>query len=91
MRERKLYTNSDYCDSFGSVGPDAHGTLWSSHRYLLHGPPGTGKTSLIVSIANALEFNIYDLELTTVVELRRYLAGTKDVASFGKPGGLERA
>jgi Ni2+-binding GTPase involved in maturation of urease and hydrogenase len=33
---------------------------------LLHGPPGTGKTSLIMAIANALEFNIYDLELTTV-------------------------
>jgi hypothetical protein len=31
MRERKLYTNSDYCEGFGSVGPDAHGTLWSSH------------------------------------------------------------
>ncbi|XP_078169435.1 AAA-ATPase At3g28510-like [Carex rostrata] len=34
--------------------------------YLLHGPPGTGKSSMISAIANFLEYDIYDLELTTV-------------------------
>jgi chaperone BCS1 len=32
--------------------------------YLLWGPPGTGKSSLIAAIANHLRFDIYDLELT---------------------------
>ncbi|XP_074577169.1 AAA-ATPase At3g50940-like [Curcuma longa] len=47
--------------------------------YLLHGPPGTGKTSLIAAIANMLEFDVYDLELTAVhsnTALRRLLAST---------------
>ena len=35
--------------------------------YLLCGPPGTGKISLIAAIANLLEFDIYDFELHTVV------------------------
>jgi hypothetical protein len=29
-------------------------------------PIGTGKTSLVTPITNLLEFNIYDLEITTV-------------------------
>ena len=35
--------------------------------YLLCGPPGTGKISLIAAIANLLEFKIYDFEFHTVV------------------------
>jgi hypothetical protein len=34
--------------------------------YLLHGPLGTDNTNLIAAITNLLEFDIYDLELTTV-------------------------
>ncbi|XP_050210750.1 AAA-ATPase At3g28510-like [Mercurialis annua] len=44
--------------------------------YLLYGPPGTGKSSLIAAIANYLDYNIYDIELTAVkdnTELRKLL------------------
>lgn len=45
----------------------------------MHGPPGTGKTSLVAAIANLLEFDVFDLELTTVptnTHLRRLLVST---------------
>ncbi|OVA13026.1 AAA+ ATPase domain [Macleaya cordata] len=54
------------------------GRAWK-RGYLLYGPPGTGKTSLIASIANFLEFDIYDLELTAVSsnsQLRKLLIST---------------
>ncbi|KAI3957282.1 hypothetical protein MKW92_002128 [Papaver armeniacum] len=54
------------------------GRSWK-RGYLLYGPPGTGKTSLIASIANFLEFDIYDLELTAVSsnsQLRKLLIST---------------
>ncbi|KAI3863013.1 hypothetical protein MKX03_023568 [Papaver bracteatum] len=41
------------------------GKAWK-RGYLLYGPPGTGKTSLIAAIANHLEFDVYDMELTSV-------------------------
>ncbi|XP_050224723.1 AAA-ATPase ASD, mitochondrial-like [Mercurialis annua] len=47
--------------------------------YLLHGPPGTGKSTMIAAMANLLNYDIYDLELTTVKnnsELRRLLIET---------------
>ncbi|CAN1162875.1 AAA-ATPase ASD, mitochondrial [Linum perenne] len=34
--------------------------------YLLYGPPGTGKSTMIAAIANFLNYDIYNLELTTV-------------------------
>ncbi|KAK1317898.1 hypothetical protein QJS10_CPA05g02383 [Acorus calamus] len=54
------------------------GRAWK-RGYLLYGPPGTGKTSLIAAIANFLEFDVYDLELTAVTsnsQLRKLLIST---------------
>ncbi|KAJ0254050.1 AAA-ATPase [Hirschfeldia incana] len=48
--------------------------------YLLFGPPGTGKSTMISAIANFLEYDVYDLELTTVKdnsELKKLLLDTK--------------
>ncbi|KAL4377618.1 hypothetical protein GQ457_02G011360 [Hibiscus cannabinus] len=47
--------------------------------YLLYGPPGTGKSTMIAAMANFLNYDIYDLELTTVknnTELRKLLTET---------------
>ncbi|CAN7012857.1 unnamed protein product [Brassica rapa subsp. trilocularis] len=54
------------------------GKAWK-RGYLLYGPPGTGKSSLIAAMANHLNFDIYDLELSAVnnnSELRRLLIAT---------------
>ncbi|KAK9071422.1 hypothetical protein SSX86_009991 [Deinandra increscens subsp. villosa] len=54
------------------------GKAWK-RGYLLYGPPGTGKSSLIAAMANYLNFDIYDLELTDIKsnsELRRLLVAT---------------
>jgi Domain associated at C-terminal with AAA/ATPase family associated with various cellular activities (AAA) len=54
------------------------GKAWK-RGYLLYGPPGTGKSSMISAIANFLEYDIYDLELTTVKsnsELRKLFIET---------------
>ena len=48
--------------------------------YLLFGPPGTGKSTMISAIANFLEYDVYDLELTTVKDnskLKKLLLDTK--------------
>ncbi|CAN6299270.1 unnamed protein product [Urochloa humidicola] len=53
------------------------GRAWK-RGYLLYGPPGTGKSSLIAAMANYLNFDIYDLEMTEVKcnsDLRRLLVG----------------
>jgi replication-associated recombination protein RarA len=44
------------------------GKSWK-RSYLLHGPPGTGKSSMIAvtAMANYLDYDIYDVELTSVV------------------------
>uniref|UniRef100_A0A0D9V007 AAA+ ATPase domain-containing protein n=1 Tax=Leersia perrieri TaxID=77586 RepID=A0A0D9V007_9ORYZ len=47
--------------------------------YLLYGPPGTGKSTMIAAMANYLDYDIYDVELTVVKDnndLRRLLIET---------------
>ncbi|XP_043704601.1 AAA-ATPase ASD, mitochondrial-like [Telopea speciosissima] len=54
------------------------GKAWK-RGYLLYGPPGTGKSSMIAAMANLLEYDVYDLELTAVkdnTELRKLLIET---------------
>ncbi|PWA93037.1 ATPase, AAA-type, core [Artemisia annua] len=54
------------------------GKSWK-RGYLLYGPPGTGKSSMIAAMANLLEYDIYDLELTSVqdnTDLRKLLIRT---------------
>ncbi|KAK9814148.1 hypothetical protein WJX72_001281 [[Myrmecia] bisecta] len=49
--------------------------------YFLYGPPGTGKSSLVAAMANHLNFDLYDLELTEVrtnAQLRSLLVQVKD-------------
>ncbi|KAF8749742.1 hypothetical protein HU200_012541 [Digitaria exilis] len=41
------------------------GKAWK-RGYLLFGPPGTGKSTMIAAMANFLEYDVYDLELTAV-------------------------
>ncbi|CAN8300363.1 unnamed protein product [Cochlearia groenlandica] len=56
------------------------GKAWK-RSYLLYGPSGTGKTSLVAAMANYLKFDIYDLHLASVkgdMELKRSLLGTKN-------------
>ncbi|KAF3593093.1 hypothetical protein DY000_02025757 [Brassica cretica] len=43
------------------------GKAWK-RGYLLFGPPGTGKSTMIAAMANFLEYDVYDLELTTVMD-----------------------
>ncbi|CAO2186153.1 unnamed protein product [Urochloa humidicola] len=55
------------------------GKAWK-RGYLLYGPPGTGKSSMIAAMANYLDYDIYDVELTSVssnTDLRRMFIDTK--------------
>lgn len=54
------------------------GKAWK-RGYLLYGPPGTGKSTMISAIANFLEYDVYDLELTAIksnTELRKIFLET---------------
>ncbi|WCJ20847.1 P-loop containing nucleoside triphosphate hydrolases superfamily protein [Euphorbia peplus] len=64
-----------------SKGKDYYAKIGKAWKrgYLLYGPPGTGKSTMIAAIANFLNYDIYDLELTTVKdnsELRTLLIET---------------
>lgn len=51
------------------------GKAWK-RGYLLYGPPGTGKSTMIAAMANLLNYDVYDLELTAVkdnTELKKLL------------------
>ncbi|KAL8495881.1 hypothetical protein ACS0TY_019846 [Phlomoides rotata] len=43
------------------------GRAWK-RGYLLYGPPGSGKSSLIAAMANFLRYDVYDLELSKVTD-----------------------
>ncbi|KAJ4801424.1 P-loop containing nucleoside triphosphate hydrolases superfamily protein [Rhynchospora pubera] len=54
------------------------GKAWK-RGYLLYGPPGTGKSTMIAAIANFLEYDVYDLELTAIknnMELKKIFLET---------------
>ncbi|KAH7532590.1 hypothetical protein FEM48_Zijuj04G0037500 [Ziziphus jujuba var. spinosa] len=56
------------------------GKTWK-RGYLLYGPLGTGKSTMISTMANYLKYDIYDLELTAVkdnVDLRKLLIDTSN-------------
>jgi hypothetical protein len=63
-------------------GKDYHarvGKAWK-RGYLLYGPPGTGKSAMVAAMANHLDYDVYDIELTSVhsnTDLRRLFIETK--------------
>lgn len=68
-----LLTFSQSRDFYARIGK-----AWK-RGYLLYGPPGTGKSTMIAAMANLLEYNVYDLELTAVkdnTDLRKLLIET---------------
>ncbi|CAN6845101.1 unnamed protein product [Brassica oleracea] len=71
MRDLTAFTNGK--DYYKKIGKG-----WK-RGYLLYGPPGTGKSTMISAMANFLNYNIYDLELTAIKnnsELRKILTAT---------------
>ncbi|KAG4958782.1 hypothetical protein AAZX31_13G051500 [Glycine max] len=54
------------------------GKAWK-RGYLLYGPPGTGKSTMVAAMANFMNYDVYDLELTAVKDnsdLRKLLINT---------------
>ncbi|KAJ6737899.1 BCS1 AAA-TYPE ATPASE [Salix koriyanagi] len=72
--KKDLITFSKRKDYYAKIGK-----AWK-RGYLLYGPPGTGKSSMIAAMANLLDYDVYDIELTTIKdnsELRKLLIDTK--------------
>ncbi|XP_062116362.1 AAA-ATPase ASD, mitochondrial-like [Humulus lupulus] len=68
-----LLTFSQSKDFYARIGK-----AWK-RGFLLYGPPGTGKSTMIAAMANLLNYDVYDLELTAVkdnTELRKLLIET---------------
>ncbi|CAN6180693.1 unnamed protein product [Urochloa humidicola] len=81
MHPEKKRTIMDDLDEFRNSKDyyERIGRAWK-RGYLLYGPPGTGKSSLIAAMANYLNYDIYDIELTTVPsnnDLRKLFIETK--------------
>ncbi|KAA8515735.1 hypothetical protein F0562_018654 [Nyssa sinensis] len=78
-QEKKKQLMDDLTDfSEGKEFYHKVGRAWK-RGYLLYGPPGSGKSSLIAAMANFLCYDVYDLELTKVSdnsELRALLIQT---------------
>jgi chaperone BCS1 len=71
----------DDLDAFRS-GKDYYARIGKAWKrgYLLYGPPGTGKSTMVAAMANYLEYDVYNIELTSVatnVELQRLFIETK--------------
>lgn len=81
MHPEKKKEIKDDLDMFRK-GKEYHarvGKPWK-RGYLLYGPPGTGKSTMVAAMANYLDYDVYDLELTSVktnTELRKLLIETK--------------
>ncbi|CAD6256330.1 unnamed protein product [Miscanthus lutarioriparius] len=81
-RHRKLVLDS-YLPKDRPRSEEYHskvGKAWK-RGYLLHGPPGTGKSTMIGAMANFLEYDVYDLDLTSIkdnAELRKLFLDTTD-------------
>ncbi|KAL5210597.1 hypothetical protein ABZP36_006220 [Zizania latifolia] len=58
MEDLNMFKNGK--ESYARVGK-----AWK-RGYLLYGPPGTGKSAIIAAMANYLDYDIYDIELTSV-------------------------
>ncbi len=44
-----------------------HGAVWKT-GFFLHGPPGSGKSSLVAALANQLRCDVYNLSLTDLTD-----------------------
>ncbi|KAI3947860.1 hypothetical protein MKX01_034525 [Papaver californicum] len=78
--KKKEIINDLISFSYGEEYYEEIGKAWK-RGYLLYGPPGTGKSSTFAAMANLLNYDIYDLELTAVKDnsdLRILMHGTSN-------------